>query len=724
MHLIDWLILIVPLTAVIFIGWRARQHVKAVSDFLAGGRVAGRYLLTIAIGEAGLGLITMVAQFQFFYKSGFAIGFWWAIATPIYLLVTLTGFAVYRYRETRAMTMGQFMEIRYSKRLRIFASLLCWVSGVLNFAIFPAVGARFIVHYSGLPAQLSLFPGLPDIPTFALFMFGFLTLAVIVVFMGGQLTTMVTDCVAALFSYWMYAVIVVAIFVIFSWSQMTEAMQLRPPGESMLNPFDTEKLQDFNIGYVLIGILGNVYGWLSWQGSQGYNAAAVSPHEQKMAKVLGVWRGGLVAAMLILLSIASWTYMNHPDFSQGAAAVEAQLAADVRGQTEASTDQLQNQMRVPVAIAHFLPIGVTGMFFAVMIFLMISTDTTYLHSWGSILIQDIVLPNRKKPFTPRKQMWLLRFSILGVAIFAFIFSLFFNQVTYILMFMALTGSVYLGGAGAVILGGLYWKRGTTAGAWAAMIVGAGIAVLGFVFTQGWADHIYPWLAEHAPETLEAFSKGLESLGEMLPFVYWEVTPDKFPITGQEIYLITIIGAVGSYIGISLLTCRETYNLQRMLHRGEYAREEEVGEAEKETNEQENITTDQPKRKPPKKWQRLILGFDENFTKGDKVLSVSVFCWSMTIFSLFLFALIYNAFSRFTSDGWATYFFITKVIMAMAMGAVTTVWFTIGGVRDLRQMFKRLATLHRNTADDGRVIGNVNADDLESDSDAPLEKEPR
>ena len=45
---------------------------------------------------------------------------------------------------------------------------------------------------------------------------------------------------------------------------------------------------------------------------------------------------------------------------------------------------------------------------AVMLAAFISTHDTYLHSWGSIFIQDVVLPFRKKPFAPRQQMWLLR----------------------------------------------------------------------------------------------------------------------------------------------------------------------------------------------------------------------------------------------------------------------------------------------------------------------------
>ena len=63
MHWIDWLIVALALVVPIFIGIRTNRYVKGVSDFLSGGRVAGRYVLNVAGGEAGMGLISLVAVF-------------------------------------------------------------------------------------------------------------------------------------------------------------------------------------------------------------------------------------------------------------------------------------------------------------------------------------------------------------------------------------------------------------------------------------------------------------------------------------------------------------------------------------------------------------------------------------------------------------------------------------------------------------------------------------
>ena len=73
---LDWLIVALPLVAVVVIGFIAEHYVRSVSDFLAAGRRAGRYLLTVSEGTAGMGLISVVAMFEQKYKAGDGLDFW------------------------------------------------------------------------------------------------------------------------------------------------------------------------------------------------------------------------------------------------------------------------------------------------------------------------------------------------------------------------------------------------------------------------------------------------------------------------------------------------------------------------------------------------------------------------------------------------------------------------------------------------------------------------
>jgi SSS family solute:Na+ symporter len=390
--------------------------------------------------------------------------------------------------------------------------------------------------------------------------------------------------------------------------------------------------------------------------------------------------------------------LTHPDFAPHATAVQTELAARINLETETGTRTLREQMLVPMAIRHFLPVGAMGLLASLAIIMWVSTDQTYLHSWGSIFIQDIVLPLRRKPFTPHQQIRALRLSILAVAIFGFIFSLVFTQTTYIFMFFALTGAIWLGGCGSVILGGLYWKKGTTAGAYAALIIGSSLGLLGFLAQHYWGSQIHPWLTTHAPDFFHSMKTSLETLGDRLPCVAWKVGPDRFPLSGQEIYLVTMVLSLAAYVLISRLTCREDYNLDRMLHRGQYARAED-----------QVATAATPRRRS---WFTKLMGIDEHFTRGDKILAWSVFLWSMLHFAIFLILLFWNvAIARIPIRGWFLWWKYYSLWLGLFVGAVTTVWFTWGGTRDLLRLFRRLRGLKRNVLDDGRVIGHVSADDV-------------
>ena len=123
MYWLDWIIICIPLVVVLIIGLKAQKYVKTVADFLAAGRVAGRYVICVASGEAGMGLISLVAIWEMYYKCGFAVGFWSSISAPLGLFLSLTGYCTYRYRETRAMTMGQYFEMRYNRPFRIYPAV-------------------------------------------------------------------------------------------------------------------------------------------------------------------------------------------------------------------------------------------------------------------------------------------------------------------------------------------------------------------------------------------------------------------------------------------------------------------------------------------------------------------------------------------------------------------------------------------------------------------------
>ncbi len=633
---LDWTILVAVYVAMVGGVLLLKPFMRSVVDFLAAGRTAGRYLLSVSQGVAALGAITVVGYLEQNFVAGFSLTWWGFSQAIVILILTVSGFVIYRFRQTRSLTLPEFFERRYSRRFRVFTGMLAFVAGLINFGIFPAVGARFFIHYIGLPDSISI-AGLA-IGTFPLLMVILLGTAIFFVFTGGQVAVIITDFVQGVFVNLVFIVVVVFLLAQVDWIHIFEALAMAPDNASLINPYKTSQVSDFNFWYFLIGTIGVVYVVMSWQGTQAYNASARSAHEAKMGQVLTNWREHPWKLFVLIVPVIAYTVLHHPDFAAQATTVNDLLA-------RAESETIRNQLRGPAVLVTMLPAGLLGAFAAVMLTAFVSTHDTYLHSWGSIFIQDVVMPIRRKPFTPEQHMLALRWSIVGVAVFIFLFSLLFQQSQYIWLFFAITGAIFAGGSGAVLIGGLYWKRGTTAAAWSAMLTGSSIAVGGIIIHQ---------------------------------------LVDDFPVNGQEFWGIAMAASTIVYVAVSLLGPKTMFDLDRLLHRGSHALEGEM-----------EIVGATPSR------GFRVLGVGREFTRGDRVLYLVTYAWVGAWTLVFIVGTVINLARDVDDAAWAG-FWQGYVYLMVVVSSVVVLWFAIGGFRDIRAMLGRLAVMRRDDQDDGWV----------------------
>ncbi|MHB9071530.1 MAG: hypothetical protein ACYC54_14325 [Sedimentisphaerales bacterium] len=113
MSFVDWFIVATLLIFVSAMALTTRKFSRTVADFLSANRCAGRYLLCIAQHEASTGALYVISFFEVFYRAGWSLRYWNAINIPLSLFLMLSGFMVYRYRQTRVLMMAQFLEMRY-----------------------------------------------------------------------------------------------------------------------------------------------------------------------------------------------------------------------------------------------------------------------------------------------------------------------------------------------------------------------------------------------------------------------------------------------------------------------------------------------------------------------------------------------------------------------------------------------------------------------------------
>ena len=204
---------------------------------------------------------------------------------------------------------------------------------------------------------------------------------------------------------------------------------------------------------------------------------------------------------------------------------------------------------------------------------------------------------------------------------------------------------------AVIIGGLYWKRGTTAGAYAALITGAVMGLGGLIFS-----HVYKAIHHH-----------------------------DFWINNQYLFFIAMVSASLIYYFVSICSSTE-YSLDRMLHRGKYRVEED------------HVT-----EQPQSKWLQIV-GITSEFTRSDKVLAIAMVVTNAFWFAWFVVFSIINLVHPVSDSAWSRYFLIYAIVIPAVLSLPVTIWFTVGGILDIKALFKALESKTRDASDDGRFHG--------------------
>ena len=651
---LDWIIVLATLAFFVGMVVYSTRYSKSVADFLAAGRSGGRYMMTMASGMVWIGAINVVAMFELYHNAGFTPMWWVMLTTPFVLYLNITGFGVYRFRETRALTVAQFLESRYDRPTRVLAGILAWIAGMVNFGLFPIVGARFFVAFCGFPQEVAL--GGLSLPTTTVAMALLLGVSLFFVFGGGQVSVMLADCLQGIFMQIVALVLLVVLLVGFlDWGQVSEviaARSLPEEGKSLVDPFHAGALPGGFTGYFfIIGLVGAWYTVMSNMPSQAYVAGARSGHEYRMGAALNQWRWQALLPFFMVLVLCASVVLYHPEFAGQAAEVRAHLDSITAGQpNEAARQAVHGQMVVSSALAHVIPGGLAGLLGAVMLVALISTYDSFLHTWGSVFVQDVVLPFRRRPLPKERQLRLLRSSIVGVALFALLFSLYFPNTENILMFFALMNNLWLGGSGIVILGGLYWKRGSRCAALSTLVVGAVLGIAGIGLTLGW------------PERHDGA---------------------RFPVDPQWWFFLTILISAVTYLVVSVVGGHE-HDMERMLHRGPHHI----------PGEEETISR-------PTHWHERLFGIMGDFPKRDRVLAYAIVGWFLLWLLFFLGGTLYAHWTEAGERGWLGFWHVYLWILA-GLAIFSTVWFTAGGISDIRRFFHQLRTQARDDSDDGFV----------------------
>jgi solute:Na+ symporter, SSS family len=455
----DWILVIsYPLISVA-IGLYVRKLITNMEDFVTAGQGLGVCLGIATMTGTELGLITVMYSAQKGFIGGFATFHIALVAGIVTLVVGMTGFIVYRLRAMRVLTIPEFYQRRFNKKVRVLGGVMMALGGILNMGLFLKVGSQFLVGITGLSANSVALPAV---------MVFLIVLVLIYTCLGGMISVVLADYVQfVVLSFGLLLTTGLAIWHL-GWNNIFESIE-SVMGIGGFDPTHTD----------------SSFGWeyIAWMGFMGLVSCAIWP--TSVARALAMESPKAVKRQYVFASISYMIRFLIPYF-WGICALVYILQIPALGElffpagypAPATMPEgvvaFDNLYGLPVFLGRILPAGLIGIITAGMVAAFMSTHDSYLLCWSSVLTQDVVAPlyeNDQRKMSPKSRILLTRIFIVLIGLYVLYWGIIYRGEDDIWDYMAVTGAIYFSGAFAVLLGGLYWKRASSTGALLALIAG-------------------------------------------------------------------------------------------------------------------------------------------------------------------------------------------------------------------------------------------------------------
>ena len=435
---IDIGIIVIYLVLIFYSGSIMKKYVGGIGDYLVADRSMGFNLGLLSLMCTEIGMITYVYYAEMGFKAGFSaliVAFPTSIA---FYIVGRTGFIIKPLLEMKIMTIPEFFSRKFNSGIRLYIGVLMAIGGILNFGVFPGVEANFINIVTGIPKEYVL-----------LTMVIMLTVVLLYTLMGGMVSVILTNYLQyALLSIGMIFITVYGIIKI-GWTNIVDAVSSNI-GEKGINPFLPSATEsEFGIGFIIWQILFWISIIVSWQA---ISMRLFSSKDIKTGKKIYVWSSLMFLSRAILpvfWGIMALAYLG------------------------SSIDSLE---ALPLLIIKLIPKGVLGLLLAALLAASMSTYSSYLLSWSSVVSQDLIGSIIKlitgKELSSKRQLLISRFTMAAVMIFIIWWSLFHKIEGYLYFYLNMTGMLFIPGTLVCLTFGIYWHKTRSTGAFLAITMGA------------------------------------------------------------------------------------------------------------------------------------------------------------------------------------------------------------------------------------------------------------
>lgn len=473
---IDGSIVGVYLLITMIAGIMVRKYVGKVEHFIVAGREMNVYLGIASLAATEFGIVTCMYTAQAGYTRGFAgavPGFCSAVAM---FAVGYSGFCVKKLRDSGVMTIPELFEQKFGRFVRWLSGVVIVLGGLLNMGVFLRVGGQFLVVCCGMnPHYLEI--------AMTVLLIG----VAVYTILGGMLSVLVTDYLQ--FVIMSVGLLLVTILVIYKvgWTNMVDTVgQHFGPGG--FNPFISKEL---GWQFVVSNVLTNTAAVLTWQTVIARLLAAKDTRT-----------GQKVYTGTAFFFVCRWVI---PCIWGIAALSSTAISAEaLKGIAKTMGESDTSLFAMPFYIGSILPVGVMGILVAAMLAADMSTDSSYMLTWASVIYNDILAPFRKNKWSEKKGILINRFIVALIGLFLLFWGLWYKLEGNLWEYLQTTGSIYLSSMTVLLIACCYWKSANNWGAIGAIFMGALIPVLSLTINIVFKVQIFEngipktvgWMAYH------------------------------------------------------------------------------------------------------------------------------------------------------------------------------------------------------------------------------------
>ncbi|QWF76893.1 sodium:solute symporter [Amycolatopsis sp. CA-230715] len=422
----DYAVIALYIAGMIGIGWFGLRLAKTKSDYLVAGRRLGWFMYSGTMSAVVLGGASTVGGVKLGYTYGIS-GAWLVITIGIGILVLHALFAR-RLVKLRVYTVGEMLDLRYGGSTSTISGVVMW-------------GYTLMLTVTSTLAFATIFKVLFGVPSVAGIAIGG---AIVVLYsvLGGMWSITLTDI--AQFVIKTIGILFVLLPVSIGAAGGFDGLRARLDASF----FDFTAIGGETIfTYVLVYGFGLLIGQDIWQRVFTARTPAVATG------------GGVLSGAYCLV--------------YGVAGALIGTAAKALYPSLASA-----QDAFATIVEDLLPAGVRGLVLAAALSAMMSTASGALIACSTVSTSDLLAKLRRggKPGDGaelRRNRWttlVLGLLSIGIAMI----------VTDVVAALTVAYNILVGGLLVAILGALFWKRGTRAGALASMLVGSVVVIVSMV----------------------------------------------------------------------------------------------------------------------------------------------------------------------------------------------------------------------------------------------------